>query len=488
MATNYEFLVSGRIDLTRVEQQLEQMRQRYSTLDITVNLTNLNGVEQHLRNMSQQLQQGTDVVLGRTTTHLTNTYQSINNLRRGLADMNFSGGSIGSITEGLERLDLSISRITTNINANGGITLNIRGLQDLNTAVTLTRTYDANGQLIEETNRRIVQSFDDGSRAARDFNTTLNQARNAFDSNKMSLNLQQLNSQYKALASTGHTDIPQLANGLQRLQEIHAQMGQSGISSNRFVELYREWIALLPQVQNGLKGVVQAQRDANKEQQTMSKSATLSNNIQTWLNKNTRAAKVYGNELRQIMNTLQNNKDPAALTNAQRRFEEIDSAAGAAGLKTAGLLTRIKNIAMMATGLWSTYQILMKCVAMAKKMVQATIDLDSAMGQLQIVTKATNAEMSAYYKNMSGIAQEIGASMTDLTKSTTTYARLGYSMEESEQLAKYTSMLKNVGDIDVEDTQNAMTALIKAYDLKVDDIETVMDKMVKVGEIYCPAT
>ena len=585
--SDYTFLARGQIDLSAVERRLEEMRNRYSTLNIAVNLTNLDGVERRLSNLTQQLQRGTSQVTGRMTTHLENEFRSINNLRSGLANMNFSGGSIGSITEGLERLDLSISQIRTNINQGGGIELNIRGLQDLNTVVNLTRTYDANGNLIAETNRQIVQSFDDGARAARAYNATLQQARTAlgnndmsaaisgafkklqelgatghseirtvnsdlyemrtilrnmssetatdndlvtgyqrfeellqrvrntlnlianetgqvrqeqkifnsdlakaqtlFDSGKMSLNIQQLQSQYKALASTGNKEIPQLGNSLKRLEEIQAEMGKSGISNDKFVQLYREWLTLLPKVQNGLKGVAQAQKDANKEQQTMSKSATLSNDIETWLKKNTRAAKVYGDELRKIQNQLNNNKNPVALQNAQRRFEEIDSAASAAGLKAEGFLKRVKNIAMMTTGLWSTYQILMKCVAITKKMVQETINLDSAMGQLQIVTKATNAEMSTYYKNMSNTAKQIGASMTDLTNSATTYARLGYSMKESETLAKYTSMLKNVGDIDVTDTQNAMTALIKAYDLKVGDIETVMDKMVDVGEICCPA-
>lgn len=588
MATNYEFLVSGRIDLTRVEQQLEQMRQRYSTLDITVNLTNMDGIEHRFNELTNTLRNNLRSVTGQFNTTLNNNFNSLNSMRFGLADMNFSGGQIGEITRNLEEMDLAISRIRTNINDDGGVTLNIRGLQDLNTVVNLTRTYNANGQLISETNRQIVQSFDDGSRAARDFNTTLNQARSALNNNdmsaaisgvfkklqelgttghseirtinsdlyemrtifrnmssdnvtdeelvegyrrfeellqrvkntlttvknetgevrqeqkrfnddldkaqksitegKMTASLSGVTSQYKQLISTGNDGLPQLAQNLQRLEKIRNEMSLGNISDERMVELYREFNTLLTRTQNGLKSVANAEKDVARENQTISRSNTLYSEMEGWLKKNVRAARVYGNEVRQLMSTLQNNKDPEALKRAALRFEEIDAAANSAGLKTATFFQRFKNIISMATGLWSTYQILMKCVATAKQMVQATIDLDSAMGQLQIVTKATNAEMSAYYKNMSGIAQEIGASMTDLTKSTTTYARLGYSMEESEQLAKYTSMLKNVGDIDVEDTQNAMTALIKAYDLKVDDIETVMDKMVKVGEIYCPAT
>lgn len=588
MATNYEFLVSGRIDLARVEQQLEQMRQRYNTLDITVNLTNMDGIEHRFNELTNTLRNNLRSVTGQFNTTLNNDFNSINSMRFGLADMNFSGGQIGAITRNLEEMDLAISRIRTNINDDGGVTLNIRGLQDLNTVVNLTRTYNANGQLISETNRQIVQSFDDGSRAARDFNTTLNQARSALSNNdmsaaisgvfkqlqelgttghseintvnrdlyemrtifrnmsdanvtddelvegyrrfeevlqrvkntlsiiknetgetrreqkqfnsdlekaqtaitsgKMSASISGVTSQYKQLISTGNDGLPQLAQNLQRLEAIRNEMSLGNISDERMVELYREYNRLLIQTQNALKSVANAEKDVARENQTISRSNTLYSEMEGWLKKNVKAARVYGNEVRQLMSTLQNNKDPEALKRAALRFEEIDAAADSAGLKTATFFQRVKNIASMATGLWSTYQIIMKCVTYTKKMIQETIALDSAMGQLQIVTKATNAEMQMFYKNLSGTAKEIGASMTDLTDSATTFARLGYSMSESSTLAKYTSMLKNVGDIDVGDAQNAMTALIKAYDLDVKDIETVMDKMVEVGEEYCPAT
>lgn len=42
-------------------------------------------------------------------------------------------------------------------------------------------------------------------------------------------------------------------------------------------------------------------------------------------------------------------------------------------------------------------------------------------------------------------------------------------------------MLQRVGDIEAGDAQAALTSIIKAFDLDVTDMESVMDKLVKVG-------
>ena len=77
------------------------------------------------------------------------------------------------------------------------------------------------------------------------------------------------------------------------------------------------------------------------------------------------------------------------------------------------------------------------------------------------LTNATTTEYEAY-GNYSQAAQRISSSMADLVDSTT-YARLGYNLKESSILAEYTSMLKNVGDIEVSEAQDAITAITKSF-------------------------
>ena len=80
-----------------------------------------------------------------------------------------------------------------------------------------------------------------------------------------------------------------------------------------------------------------------------------------------------------------------------------------------------------------------------KKMVSTAVELDTAMNNLQIVTRASATDMEAYGKRVSAMAKETAQSTKDLIDATTTYARLGYNMDDSAVLSRYTAMLQNVG-------------------------------------------
>ena len=116
-----------------------------------------------------------------------------------------------------------------------------------------------------------------------------------------------------------------------------------------------------------------------------------------------------------------------------------------------------------------------------RKMISVVKELDDSLTQLQIVTRSSDEEMARYASSVGSTASRIGANTKDLIDATTTYARLGYSMQESGTLAQFTTMLQNVGDIGAQDAQDAITAIIKAYGKNVDDIEDIMNKMVIVG-------
>lgn len=106
------------------------------------------------------------------------------------------------------------------------------------------------------------------------------------------------------------------------------------------------------------------------------------------------------------------------------------------------------------------------------------------MTQMQIVTKASSSEMKAFGETAAAVAKQTASSMTDIIDSATTYARLGYSSGTSTMLAKYTSMISKVGDIDVSEVQSAVTAIVKAFKIDANDtaaVEAVFDKLITTG-------
>lgn len=121
-----------------------------------------------------------------------------------------------------------------------------------------------------------------------------------------------------------------------------------------------------------------------------------------------------------------------------------------------------------------------------RQLVVNVKEIDTSLNQLQIVTKSTGTEMSYYLDKAAESAQNLGASITDVIDSMTTFARLGYSASESSVLAEYTAMLTKVGDIDTSSATDSITALVKAFDIDVGEVELVMDQMVEVGKMRCP--
>lgn len=119
-----------------------------------------------------------------------------------------------------------------------------------------------------------------------------------------------------------------------------------------------------------------------------------------------------------------------------------------------------------------------------RKMIDTVIDLNDAMTQLKIVTHATDEEYQQYAHDMARTATEIGIATKDLIDASTVYARLGYTLQDSSSLAKYTGMLQNVGDIDASTAQSAITSIVKAFNIDISDIESVMDRLIAVGNAF----
>lgn len=277
---------------------------------------------------------------------------------------------------------------------------------------------------------------------------------------------------------------------IEMLKGAFSTLSSSDASIEDKIAAFKQFNSLLPTIRSQLTQSAQAGREYEKtikqaaqEQLTLTKSSTLSNSIQAWMNNNEKAAKQYGDRLRELQNQLRNNTDPSKLREVSAEFQNIKSEAGAAGLTVSKWGSQFSSAIKMALGIGSVYQILNKVIQVTKEMVKQTIELEDAMAQFRIVTKATEQQMNSFYQTTIKNAKEIGGNVRDMTDAATVFARLGFSIDESSTLAKYTSMLQSVGDIDVSTAENALTAIFKAFDLNINDIESIMDKLIEVGKM-----
>ena len=492
MATNYEFLVSGRIDLARVEQQLEQMRQRYNTLDITVNLTNMDGIERRFNELTNTLRNNLQSVTGQLNTTLNNDFHSINNMRFGLADMNFSGEQIGEITRNLEEMDIAISRIRTTIDENGGITLNITGLQDLNTAISLTRRYNENGEFIEETNRRITQTFDDGARATREFNTTLGRAQAAMRNNGLQSSIDSLSAQYQRLLPNGeenaqiHAQLTIINNDLQLLDTLRQRMTDPTASEETIVNTYEHFTEVLTRTRNNINSVSAASRTMASSLQI----ATLDNKIDVWLTNNTRATKNFGTELQNLKNRLyqlqqSGNATVSNLKIIESEFNQIKIAAEMAGQTGQSFGTVFARAFKRVSNYISSAYIIYQAINSLKQMYQNVLQVDTALTGLYRVTNLSADGYSKLFNQMTESAQKYGATLKDIIDGTTTWVKLGFDTDTSAKLAEITTMYQHVTDLDVETATKNLVTAYKGFQKTLDSQYDTADKAITyVADIY----
>lgn len=131
--------------------------------------------------------------------------------------------------------------------------------------------------------------------------------------------------------------------------------------------------------------------------------------------------------------------------------------------------------------------IAMAGVAMVKQGLREVYDnvleLDTAVTELKKVSKMTGDEMNEYLDRTAINARELGANISDLVSSTADWKRLGYTDKDSEELARVSALMANVGD-QIDNATTASSYLISAmqgFGLVADDAERLLDCMNQIA-------
>ena len=134
----------------------------------------------------------------------------------------------------------------------------------------------------------------------------------------------------------------------------------------------------------------------------------------------------------------------------------------------------------------SLYLDITDLIRYVSKGVQAVREIDLAMTELKKVTDETDESYTKFLKNASKTASTIGATLKDFTTVTSDFARLGYSMEESADLAKVALVYENVGDgfSSVSEASESIISTMKAFGIEATDTMEIVDKFNEVGNNF----
>ena len=173
------------------------------------------------------------------------------------------------------------------------------------------------------------------------------------------------------------------------------------------------------------------------------------------------------------------------------KFSEISTVATTTGnaLRESGagataFANNLNSAVSMIARFVSATRIIYAAINTMKQMFRNSIEIESAMNRIQIVTGATDQQMSGFFEAAAAQARELGASITDIAGSIETFSRLGYSLNDASQLSKYATIMSNVADTDTKTATTGITSIIKAYGMDVSNVEHVSDVLIQVGQKY----
>ena len=129
---------------------------------------------------------------------------------------------------------------------------------------------------------------------------------------------------------------------------------------------------------------------------------------------------------------------------------------------------------------------MMEAAQVIQEMIAAVTRLDTAMTDLKKVTDETDATYETFFSNAATQAKQIGTTMSDYISSTADFARLGYSLEDSEELATVASVYFNVADgiSTIDEASQSVISTMKAFDVQVNESMGIVDLFNEVSNRF----
>ena len=209
------------------------------------------------------------------------------------------------------------------------------------------------------------------------------------------------------------------------------------------------------------------------------------NNVATYMENNTKALKKYGEQLATLQQQYKSATTEFEKSDLDNQFKNLQSRISAEGLTGNSMwkeLTRgFKQIGQFAL----TYGVIQNtAMQLPSKIISAVTDVDSAMTNLYKVTDETDQRYQKFLNNAGNTSKSLGRDMSSYINQTAEWAKLGYSLSDSEQLSKLSSIYANVGEVGDETAVSDMVTAMKAFNMQASDAQKIIDSYNRLGNEF----
>lgn len=134
----------------------------------------------------------------------------------------------------------------------------------------------------------------------------------------------------------------------------------------------------------------------------------------------------------------------------------------------------------------SAVSVMFKGLSMVKNGFQNIVGIDTAMIELKKVANGTSQEFDNIRTSSNKVAKELGSSTKAVIEQTAAYAQLGYSIKDSQKLAKTSSIFATISpDMNEDQATESLVSTMKAYKISASDaLDGVASKVNAVGNAF----
>lgn len=267
------------------------------------------------------------------------------------------------------------------------------------------------------------------------------------------------------------------------MAEMQGNITPSGFENirNKLIELSNQFI----QVTSTAKNFESQLKNNNSADKLAQKVALLTARIEAFKKVNSKSVKQFGSQYDSMLSELRNpNIDEAAYNRINKQFQVMRQEIVAADKAGKNFFDLFKEKSKKFIGWFSLTYMFSLATRTIRSMISDVATLDKAMTNLKKVTDETESNYARFLKTASKQAQELHSTITDLVEQTATWAKLGYSLQDAQNLAKTSMIYSKVGEIENATAVSDLVTVMKAFNIESSKSITIVDALNELGNNF----
>ena len=227
-------------------------------------------------------------------------------------------------------------------------------------------------------------------------------------------------------------------------------------------------------------------RSDNGAEKQAQRVALLKAQIEAYAKANSKATKRFGDTFNNMITTLNSSPDKITVDRVAKQFQTLRQEINKADLAGKTLWQTFEEKSKKFIG-WMSMTFLYSSMFRAfRSAITNVIELDKAMTSLKKVTDETDTAYAKFLNNASTQAKELHSTITDLVEQTAVWAKLGYSLNEAQNLATTSMIYSKVGEVENSKSVSDLVTVMKAFNIESEKSIRIVDSLNELGKFIAP--